>query len=179
MRSNMRVSGRGALPAGASRLALGLGTGLALLAAACSPMPGEGAAVAAATPATHAASGLDVIPLTATTRKGRPHTFRVEVARTSQQQARGLMQRKKMGADEGMIFPNDPPQLRSFWMHDTILPLDIIFIGPDHKVVNIAANSVPYSETPIPSLGPVIAVLELNAGRAAQLGIEPGSMVTW
>ena len=153
--------------------------GLAPLAAACSPQAATPAPVAAALPATHPISGLDVIPLTVTTTGGKRHRFAVEVARTSEQQAHGLMLRSTMGADEGMIFPNDPPQLRSFWMHDTVIPLDIIFIGPDHKVVNIAADAVPYSETPIPSLAPVIAVLELNGGRAAKLGMEPGATIQW
>ena len=89
------------------------------------------------------------------------------------------MFRTAMGADEGMIFPYDPPQTVSFWMKNTVIPLDIIYIGPDHRVINIAANAVPYSEASLPSLGPVIAVLELNGGRAKQLGIAAGSRVDW
>jgi uncharacterized membrane protein (UPF0127 family) len=121
---------------------------------------------------------LPVIPLTVATPKGE-HAFRVEVARSEEEQARGLMFRTAMGPDEGMIFPSDPVGERSFWMKNTVISLDIVFIGPDHMISNIAANAVPYSETPIPSDGPAIAVLELNGGRAAQLGFTRGARVTW
>jgi len=84
-----------------------------------------------------------------------------------------------MGPDEGMLFPSDAPAQRTFWMKNTVIPLDIVFIGPDHLISNIAANAVPYSLDPIPSSGAAIAVLELNGGRAAQLGIMPGARVTW
>lgn len=133
---------------------------------------------AATAPATHPVSGLPVVTLTVTGAKGA-HAFRVEVARTSEEQAQGLMFRTAMGADEGMIFPMDPPRDASFWMRNTVIPLDIIFIGADRRILNIAANAVPYSETPLPSAGPVSGVLELNGGRAAQLGIGPGDKVDW
>lgn len=126
----------------------------------------------------HAESGLQVIPLTVTTARGR-HSFRVEVARTSQEQARGLMFRTAMGPDEGMVFPIAPPRTASFWMRNTVIPLDIIYIGTDGRVLNIAANAVPYDETPLPSAGLVKGVLELNGGRATELGIGPGSLVEW
>ena len=64
-------------------------------------------------------------------------------------------------------------------MKNTVIPLDLIFIGPDGLVTNIAPNAVPYSLEPIPSSGPAIAVLELNGGRAAELGITPGARVAW
>jgi uncharacterized protein len=146
-------------------------------AAACSartPAPTPAAAV----PARHPISGLEVVPLTIS-QNGKVHRFRVEVARTPEQQEKGLMFRTAMGPDEGMIFPSDPVGERSFWMKNTVIPLDIVFIGPDHMISNIAANAVPYSETPIPSDGPAIAVLELNGGRAAQLGFTRGARVTW
>lgn len=122
-------------------------------------------------------TGLAVIPLTVTTQRGK-HVFQVEVAKTIPEQERGLMFRTSMAPDHGMIFPYDGTPV-SFWMHDTILPLDIIFIGTDHRILNIAANAKPYSDTPIPSAGPVSGVLEINGGRAAQLGIKPGDRVTW
>ena len=131
-----------------------------------------------AAPAVHPVSGLTVVPLTATTATGA-HRFAVEVAATFAEQEKGLMFRAAMGADEGMIFPYDPPQRTAFWMKNTVLPLDIIFIGADHRVLNVAANAVPYDLTPLPSAGPVSGVLELNAGRAAQLGIAPGTLITW
>ena len=84
-----------------------------------------------------------------------------------------------MGADEGMIFPMDPPRDAKFWMRNTVIPLDIIFIGTDRRILNIAANAVPYSLQPIPAAGTVSAVLELNGGRAAQLGIVAGDRVEW
>lgn len=150
----------------------------ALLLAACSPQSEAGAAPTPEAPATHPVSGLQVIPLTIT-QKGKTHRFRVEVAASDAEQARGLMFRTEMGADEGMIFPKEPAQMRSFWMRNTVIPLDLLFIGPDHKVVNVIADAVPYSLESRPSAAPVIAVLELNGGRAAQLGIGPGALVQW
>ncbi len=150
----------------------------ALLLAACSPQAGAEATPTPKATGTHAVSGLQVVPLTIT-HKGKTHRFRVEVARTSEEQARGLMFRTEMGADEGMIFPKEPAEMRSFWMRNTVIPLDMLFIGPDHKIVNIIANAEPYSLESRPSAAPVIAVLELNGGRAAQLGIGPGATVSW
>jgi len=152
----------------------------ALLLAACSPGAGDGATAAAppAAPATHPESGLPIVPL-AVSHDGKAHDFRVEVARTAEEQARGLMFRRAMGADEGMLFPFDPPRQASFWMKNTVIPLDIVFIGPDRRVLNIRANAEPYSLDPRPSAGVVSAVLELNGGRAAQLGIAPGARVKW
>ena len=151
---------------------------LAALAVACSPQPAAEATPAAeTTPARHAESGLAVIPLTVTTATGS-HRFMVEVAATAAEQQKGMMFRTAMGADEGMIFPNDPPQVRGFWMKNTVIPLDIIYIGPDRRVLNIVVG-VPYSATSLPSAGPVVNVLELNAGRSVQLGIKPGDQVSW
>jgi uncharacterized membrane protein (UPF0127 family) len=152
---------------------------LFLALAACSqPSAATAPTPASAVPATHPISGLDVIPLTIS-QNGKTHAFRVEMARTMEQQQKGLMFRTSMGPDEGMLFPSDMPEPRSFWMKNTVIPLDIVFIGPDHLITNIAAGAVPYSLDPIPSSGPAIAVLELNGGRAAQLGITPGARVTW
>lgn len=155
--------------------------------AACSPQPAAEAATAAASQAAtqtvpgkaarHPVSGLAVVPLTITTDKGR-HAFRVEVAATDAEQQKGLMFRTEMGPFEGMIFPNPVPQQRAFWMKNTVIPLDIIYIGPDRRVLNIVRGE-PYDETSLPSTGPVINVLELAAGRSAALGIEPGDEVTW
>lgn len=139
---------------------------------------GQKPASTKAAPAVHPVSGLPVIPLTVTSH-GKVHQFQVEVAKTFEQQEKGLMFRTSMGADEGMIFPMDPPRMAAFWMKNTVIGLDIVFIGPDHRITNIAADAVPYDLTPLYSKGPVMGVLELNAGRAAQLGIAPGDKVTW
>jgi uncharacterized membrane protein (UPF0127 family) len=147
-----------------------------LLLAACSPKAGE--ATSSSPAAVHAESGLKVIPLTIQ-RGDRKLTFRVEVAATSQQQARGLMFRTRLGDDEGMIFPMNPPRGASFWMRNTVIPLDLIFIGTDGRISNIAANAVPYDESPLLSAGLVKGVLELRGGRAAELGIVAGDRVEW
>jgi uncharacterized membrane protein (UPF0127 family) len=151
---------------------------------ACSPVAaGDTATAAAASGAPvetriHPVSGLAVIPLKIVTATGA-HVFQVEVAASAREQERGLMFRTAMGADEGMIFPMSPPRAAAFWMKNTVIGLDIIFIGADHKVLNIAANAVPYDETPLPSIGDAAGVLELNAGRAAQIGMKPGDLVSW
>lgn len=159
-----------------------LATVLAVTLAACSSGKSEGAQSApsnvTANAPRHPTSGLAVVPLAITAKTGT-HKFKVEVAGTTAEQAKGLMFRTAMGADEGMIFPMDPPRMASFWMRNTVIPLDLIFIGQDRRVLNIAANAVPYDETPLRSIGPVIGVLELNGGRAAQLGIAAGDKVEW
>jgi hypothetical protein len=106
-----------------------------------------------------------------------PHTFRVEVAADQPSQERGLMYRKHMQPDDGMIFDFQKPQMEYFWMKNTILPLDMIFIRQNGTISSIAPDAVPFSTTTIPSIEPVRAVLELNGGRAAALGIEPDQVV--
>jgi len=122
--------------------------------------------------------GLEQLPLTVTSSTGK-HRFTVEVAKTSEEQSMGLMYRNKLGPDRGMIFPFDPPRDASFWMRNTLIPLDMIFVRADGSIANIAANTVPYSEEPVPSDGPVAAVLEIAGGRSAELGIKPGDKVEW
>lgn len=151
---------------------------LLLAAVSCAPAPGEAARARQTAPALHPVSGLEVIPLTVT-HAGKKLSFRVEIARSGPEQARGLMYRTAMGPNEGMIFPMDPPRGASFWMRNTVLPLDIVFIGTDGRISNIAANAVPYDLTPLSSVGLVRGVLELNGGRAAELGIVPGDKVEW
>ena len=154
---------------------------LALALGACSPgMLGDGSGEASAKAtkaAVHPTSGLPVIDLAITT-KGKKHLFRVEVATSDAEQARGLMFRTAMGADEGMLFPEATPRRPSFWMKNTVIPLDIIYIGTNSRVLNIV-NALPYDLTPLPAEGLAIGVLELNGGRAAQLGIKPGDKVSW
>lgn len=153
---------------------------LALI-AGCSPGAadaGAKAATQAAVPAVHPVSGLQVSPVTVTSGKV-PHVFKSEIARTSAEQAKGLMFRTEIADDEGMIFVRNPPDVASFWMRNTVIPLDIIFIGLDRRIINIAANAKPYDETPLSAAGPTLAVLEINGGLAAKLGIKPGDKVAW
>ena len=126
----------------------------------------------------HAESALAVIPLTIT-HAGQQHRFKVELAKSAFEQAKGLMFRTQLGADEGMLFPLEPPRPASFWMRNTVIPLDLLFIAPDNRIANIAANAKPYDESQLASVGPVKAVLELPGGRAAALGIAAGDTVTW
>jgi hypothetical protein len=109
----------------------------------------------------------------------KTHAFTVEIARSSQQQARGLMFRTELPDSKGMIFPFGEERMASFWMKNTVIPLDIIFIRKDGKIENIAANTIPYSTDPVESTAPVSAVLELRGGLTAQLGIKPGDTVRW
>ena len=118
------------------------------------------------------------MPLTVTS-NGRQHRFTVEVARSTEEQARGLMYRNALAPDRGMVFPFDPPRPASFWMRNTLIPLDMIFVRADGSIANIGANTVPLSEEPVSSDGPVAAVLEIAGGRAAELGIKPGDKVKW
>jgi uncharacterized membrane protein (UPF0127 family) len=123
-------------------------------------------------------AGLAQVPLTVTSSTGK-HRFTVEVAKTSEQQAMGLMYRVKLAPDRGMIFPFDPPRVASFYMRNTLIPLDMIFVRPDGSIESIAANTIPYSEESVLSEEPVAAVLEIAGGRAAELGIKPGDTVEW
>ena len=151
---------------------------LLLILPACSPQAAEQGPAPAAQATVHPESGLQVIPLRITS-LGKTHEFRVELAKSPQEQSQGLRFRTEMGPNEGMLFPYDPPRVLSFWMKNTVLSLDLIFIGPDRRVVSVAANAVPYSEASIVSDAPAIAVLELNAGRAKELGIVAGATVDW
>ena len=145
---------------------------------ACSPQAAEQVPEpTSAAPSTHPESGLEVIPVTVTS-GDETFTFMSELADSVEAQRRGLMFRTEMGENEGMIFPYDAPDNLGFWMRNTVLPLDIIFIGPDKRILNVA-EGVPYNETSVTSDGPAIAVLELNQGRAEELGIAAGDLVEW
>lgn len=147
---------------------------LPLLAAvvACQPSASQGVALE------RSAAGLEQVPLTIESR-GKRHAFVVEVARTPDEQTMGLMNRQSLAPDRGMIFPYDPPRPAAFWMKNTLIPLDMIFVRPDGTIGSIAANTVPLSLEPVPSGEPVAAVLEIAGGRSAELGIGPGDKVSW
>lgn len=114
--------------------------------------------------------------LSLVTAKGR-FRFTVEMALDAAQRAQGLQFRETLAAHAGMLFDYERPQPVTMWMKNTLVPLDMLFIAADGRVVNIAADTVPKSLAPISSAGPVRAVLEVNAGTAARLGIEPGDRV--
>lgn len=122
------------------------------------------------------AQSLRTEPLEVATHGGVKH-FTVEIAARPQEREIGLMYRKSLAADHGMLFEFNTVAPESFWMKNTYIPLDIVFIAPDGKVVNIARQTTPMSEAGIPSAGPVDAVLELRGGRAAEIGLEPGDVV--
>jgi uncharacterized membrane protein (UPF0127 family) len=110
---------------------------------------------------------------------GTAHRFDVEVARTDAEQKRGLKFRTSLPANGGMLFPFEKPRIASFWMQDTLIPLDMIFIRADGSIDRIAENTIPGSLEPVASGGEVSAVLELAGGTAAKLGIDETAKVTW
>jgi len=110
-------------------------------------------------------------------RGGSSYAFEVEVVRREADRNRGLMFRESMDAAHGMLFDFDPPRPVSFWMKNTHIPLDIIFIDADGLIIRIAENTVPFSLDPIPSGGSTRGVLEINAGLSRKLGLRPGDRV--
>lgn len=108
---------------------------------------------------------------------GQRQKFQVEVARNDADRAQGLMFRRSMPADRGMLFDFGKVEPVSMWMQNTYLSLDMLFIRPDGTIARIAAHTEPLSTRTIPSGEPVLAVLELNAGTAAKLGIKAGDKV--
>jgi uncharacterized membrane protein (UPF0127 family) len=113
-------------------------------------------------------------PLTIVTQGGQRHAFQVEVARNDADRAQGLMYRRSMPADRGMLFDFGRVEPVAMWMQNTYLPLDMLFVRPDGTIARVAANAEPLSTRTIPSGEPVLAVLELNAGTTARLGIKAG-----
>lgn len=111
------------------------------------------------------------------TAKG-PATFHVEIMRTPEDRALGLMYRKHMAPDRGMLFDFEQSRPVSMWMKNTLIPLDMIFIRADGTVAGIAHDTVPMSETILSSPEPVRFVLEVNAGIARARGIGPGDKAT-
>ena len=147
------------------RRVLGMWAMLAL--AALSPIPAHSGAPGAATS--------EVVIVS----ESGEHRFGVEVARTSEEQARGLMYRRRLEPDAGMLFEYGHPRNIAMWMRNTYIPLDMIFIGADWRITRIAERTVPLSLTTVASGGPVRAVLEVNAGTASRLGIRPGDRVIY
>jgi uncharacterized membrane protein (UPF0127 family) len=117
------------------------------------------------------------VPLTIHSANGE-HRFTVAVAATPEQQEHGLMFYRSLAPNQGMIFPYDPPQPVSFWMKNTLIPLDMVFIRADGTIARIA-HAKALDETPVPAGEPVALVLEIRGGRAAELGIREGDKVDW
>jgi uncharacterized protein len=121
------------------------------------------------------AAGDDTIKIVS---KSGTHTFSVELATNELERAKGLMFRKELPNGYGMLFDFHTEQPTQFWMHNTYIPLDMIFIKADGHILRIAENAKPQSDDLIPSGGPVRAVLEVIGGTARKLGIAPGDTVT-
>jgi uncharacterized membrane protein (UPF0127 family) len=145
---------------------------------ACSPQaPAQKAPDEATAIDPRAQTGLREVPLTIHSKTG-VHQFTVEVAATPQQQETGLMFRRTLAGDRGMIFPYDPPQEAAFWMKNTLIPLDILYVRADGTIGRIV-NAHAMDLTPLPSGGPIALVLEIRGGRAEELGIKEGDKVSW
>lgn len=108
---------------------------------------------------------------------GSKHEFTVEMATTPEARTIGLMFRKSMDPNAGMLFVFEKEEMRAFWMKNTLIPLDMVFIKKNGVIDSIHANAIPHDETPAPSKGPALGVLEINGGRAAELGIKPGDII--
>jgi uncharacterized protein len=118
-----------------------------------------------------------VVPLTIHSANGS-HRFTVEIAQTPEQQETGMMFRRSVPKNHGMIFPYEPSQEVAFWMKNTLVPLDMLFIRSDGTIVRIV-TAKPLSLDPVPSGEPIAAVLELRGGRSAELGISEGDRADW
>jgi uncharacterized membrane protein (UPF0127 family) len=121
------------------------------------------------------AAGDDVVTIAS---KTGVHSFTVELARTEVERAKGLMFRKELAADHGMLFDFQKEQEVAFWMDNTYVSLDMIFIRSDGTIWRIEENTTPLSTRNVPSRGPVRGVLEVVAGTSRKLGIAPGDKVT-
>ena len=105
------------------------------------------------------------------------HHYSVEIAADEPTRERGLMYRHQMPAEHGMLFEFEQREPVFFWMKNTYLPLDMLFIDRDGTVSSVFTNATPLSEAMIPSGAPIVAVLELNAGQAKMIGVKPGDKV--
>ncbi len=161
----------------------GLATAVAVIALAGGGYAGYSIYTQGKADASVAKEAAKTIPLTVTSTNGAHH-FTVEIARTSAEQERGLMFRTNIPKSGGMLFApyppeGGPPREATFWMKNTPSALDIIFIRADGTIAHIADNAEPFSEARIPSGEPIAAVLEINGGLSAELGIAEGDKVTW
>lgn len=109
------------------------------------------------------------------TQSGQFYTYRVELARTPEEQQKGLMNRKELAPNTGMIFLFEQPRVAHMWMKDTLIPLDMLFFNKSGQVVHVHHHAIPQDETVISSIRPVSGVLEINAGEAKKYNINYGS----
>ena len=131
------------------------------------------AACTAGTTADLSFGSAELVIVTATGR----YPFHVEVARTPPHMEQGLMFTRHLTPHAGMQFENPAPTVARMWMHDTLIPLDMVFVDGKGRIVNIAANARPLSDAVIAAAAPVRAVIELKGGTAARLDITPGDRV--
>lgn len=108
---------------------------------------------------------------------GPSHIFKIELALTPRQQAKGMMGRTFMQDDTGMLFVFNSIAIRSFWMKNTLIPLDMIFVARDGTINQVHDSAVPHNLTPVKSDAPAYAVLELRGGVSAELGIKKGDKI--
>ncbi len=125
-----------------------------------------------------AAAAQERVPLAIETASGVRHAFMVEIAATEPERNRGLMFRQELAADHGMLFVFDRPTRIAMWMKDTPLPLDMLFIGADGRIVDIHERAVPFSLDMIASGRRARYVLEVNGGTVDRLGLGVGDRVT-
>jgi hypothetical protein len=135
-----------------------------------------GLAACAAPAGTSAQPALPKSALSVETASGTV-AFTVELADEPLEIQTGMMFRRSIGEREGMLFDIGRPRVTAFWMRNTLIPLDIIFIDEGGRIIDIAANATPLSEEPLFPRGPARGVLEIGGGRAAELGIENGNLV--
>lgn len=124
---------------------------------------------------------LDHFPRTTLTIEapGHPCRFKVWIANTHAREVQGLMFVRDLPSDEGMLFPMRPPQVAKFWMANTYIPLDMLFVAPDGRIEKIIANAKPFSLKTLSSDKPVKAVIEIDGGEARRLGLAVGQRVRW
>lgn len=125
--------------------------------------------------------GLKQIEVTVKSKTGDT-VFTAGVADTEEQLQRGLMYSKELALGSGMLFIFDKPQQLSFWMKNTLIPLDMVFIGENHKIVRVQKSAMPCKSDPCPTFGsgvPAQFVLEVNGGVSEKLGIAEGDEVRW
>jgi uncharacterized protein len=155
-----------------------LGIGLGILLLACAP-PSVSSSPGTPAPGVPEANGGQVLPITAVA-EAAGQIIQLEVARTPEQQAMGLMFRSPLPADRGMLFLFNPPRQVHFWMKNTPSPLDMIFLR-NGEVKAISLNVPPCTTTPCPTYGPwteIDQVIELRSGRATELGLKVGDRVS-